>query len=292
AVDFHDRYQFLGCHSISEGWRAKWLSALWKDAPFDEYLKVYIEEYVRPLATRFKGRIRCWEVTNEPYYQFKDCPDKWVRLMKATYETLKEVDPECTVVGTCGPPGSMGYSWYRRTFALGALEYQDAVSSHLYHFGPWVGSGVAVTVRKWMGEIRKIMAENGKVVPLWNSETTVTPPASMYTHPSHTRYVRYHAGEAPTDPLEQAQTYFKVLVVHEAEDVKYSFHIFHGGVEYTSHTGEYDETPLAFLATQAALAKHLEEAEYLGDIDLHHDIQMCLFSSGERLIAIPWGPMF
>jgi len=292
ACDFHQQYQLLGCHSVSEGWLAPWLSTMWKERPFEEYLDAFVNDYVKPLARQYKGRINCWEVTNEPYYQYKDCPEKWVQLMKATYEALKEVDPDCTVVGTCGPPGSMGYSWYRRTFALGALNYQDAVSSHLYHFGPWVGSGVALTVRKWMHEIRAIMQENGKVLPLWNSETTVSPPATMYRHPSHTRYVQYHPGEAPTDPLEQSQTYFKVLVVHKAEDVKYSFHIFHGGVEYTSHTGEYDETPLAFLATQAALAKYLEEADYLEDLKLHDDVQCFLFRSGKRLILIPWGPMF
>ena len=292
AVAFHRRHQIFACHSISEGWRAKWLSRLWKEEPFETYLDAYVNEYVKPLARRFRGRIKCWEVTNEPYYQFKECPDKWVRLMKSTYDALKEIDPDCTVVGTCGPPGSMGYSWYRRTFALGSLECQDAVSSHLYHFGPWVGSGVAMTVRKWMGSIRAVMREHGKVLPLWNSETTVTPPASMYTHPSHTRYVRYHPGQSPSDPIEQSQTYFKVLVVHKIEDVKYSFHIFHGGVEYTSHTGEYDETPLAFLATQAALAKYLETAEYLGDVALHEDLFACLLRNGDRLILIPWGPMF
>ncbi|MGC9320283.1 MAG: hypothetical protein ACP5KN_19775, partial [Armatimonadota bacterium] len=291
AVEVLERYDLLGCSTLNEA-GAPWLREIWDRRPFEDYLQAWIEEYVRPLAERFRGRIRCWEVTNEPYYQYRDCPEKWVALMRATYETLKQIDPECTVVGTCGPPGSMGYSWYRRTFGLGSLDYQDAVSSHLYHFGPWVGAGVAMTVREWMHQIRRIMAEHGKVLPLWNSETTVTPPASLYTHPSHTRYVRYHAGEGPTDPIEQAQTYFKVLVVHAAEGVKYSFHIFHGGVEYTSHTGEYDETPLAFVATQAALAKHLETAQYLSDVELHPELQIFLFRDGERLIAIPWGPMF
>jgi len=114
----------------------------------------------------------------------------------------------------------------------------------------------------------------------------------MYRPPTHTRYLRYHPGESPTDPVEQAQTYFKVLVMHKIEDVKYSFHIFHGGVEYTSHTGEYDETPLGFLATQAALSEYLETAEYLGDINLHDELFACLLRDGKRLILIPWGPMF
>ncbi|MBT3381872.1 MAG: hypothetical protein HN742_04340 [Lentisphaerae bacterium] len=292
GCEYHEKFDFWACHSISEGWKAKWLNELWKAGDFDAYMKAWIEDYVRPMAQHFKGRIRYWEVTNEPYYQYRECPEKWVRLMKETYETLKEVDPGCTVVGTCGPPGSMGYGWYRRTFALGSLDYQDAVSSHLYHWGPWVGSGVALSVRKWMREIRGVMAEHGRVVPLINSETTVTPPSSMYTHPSHTRYVRYHPGESPSDPIEQAQTYGKVLAVHKAEDVPYSFHIFHGGVEYTSHTGEYDETPLGFLATQAALAKYLEEAEYVQDISLGNDLHAFLFKARERLIVMPWGPMF
>jgi len=292
ACDFHGKFGFWGCHSLSEGWTAPWFSAMFKEQPFEEYIKVWTDEYVRPLATHYQGRIRCWEVTNEPYYQYRDCPEKWVALLQATYRTLKDVDPGCTVVGTCGPPGSMGYSWYRRTFALGALDYQDAVSSHLYHFGPWVGAGTELTVRKWMQEIRAIMQEHGKVLPLWNSETTVSPPASLYRHPSHTRYIRYAPGQSPTDPIEQAQIYFKVLTIHKAEDVKYSFHIFHGGTEYDSHTGEYDETPLAFLAAQATLAKYLETAQYLGDLKLHGDLQACLFQQGRRLILIPWGPMF
>lgn len=292
GCEYHEKFGFRACHSISEGWKAKWLTDLWKAGDFDAYMKAWVEEYVKPLAQHFKGRIRYWEVTNEPYYQFRECPEKWVRLMKETYEALKEIDPGCTVVGTCGPPGSMGYGWYRRTFALGSLNYQDAVSSHLYHWGPWVGSGVALSVRKWMHEIRGVMEEHGRVLPLINSETTVTPPSSMYTHPSHTRYVRYHAGQSPSDPVEQAQTYFKVLSVHKAEQVPYSFHIFHGGVEYTSHTGEYDETPLGFLATQAALAKYLEEAEYVRDIPLGDDLHAFIFRCKDQLVVVPWGAMF
>ena len=292
ACEFHQKFGFSALHSISEGWRAKWLSELWKAGDFDAYLKAYIDEYVRPLAVRYKGRIRYWEVTNEPYYQFRECPEKWVQLMRRTYETLKEVDPTCTVVGTCGPPGSMGYGWYRKTFALGALDYQDMVSSHLYNFGPWIGSGIAVGVRGWIHRIRETMQENGKVLPIWNSETTISPPATMYRHPSHRRYCRYHPGEGPTDPIEQAQTYFKILTVHCAEDVKYSFHIFHGGIEYTSHTAEYDETPLSMTVAQATLAKYLETAKFLGDVKVHPQLQVFAFQSGDRLLLIPWGPNF
>ncbi|MBT4819278.1 MAG: hypothetical protein HN742_09345 [Lentisphaerae bacterium] len=289
-IAIHRRNHILGFHNLCD--TAKWLRELWEAGDFDAYLRAYVDEYVIPTATHAKGRITYWEVSNEPYYTFRACPEKYVALVKACYEALKAVDPENTVVSTCGPPGSMGYSWYRRTFALGSLAHQDGVSCHLYAFGPWVGSGLGLEVRKWMHDIRGVMAEHGRVLPLWNSETALDPPSCLYRHPSHSRYYFFHPGKHPSDPVEMAQMYFRTLVVHKAENVFYSFHIFHGGTECQSHTAEYDETPLGFLATQAALAKHLEGATYVEDVSLHEQLQVFLFKRGRRLTVIPWGPEF
>jgi hypothetical protein len=284
-------YRMAALSSLAE-MGSPYLIDLWKQGDFAKYKEAFVNEYVVPTVTRYKGQVEAWEITNEPYGQYNLCPEKWVELLKACHAKIKEIDPEAKVVGTCGPPGSMGYDWYHRTFELGSLDYQDAVSCHLYMFGPMLGGGQAMRCREYMLEIRRAMRKHGKELPLINSETTVTSLPTLYRHPSHQRYIRMPKGAEPVDPVIAAQFYFKMLTVHLAERVPYSFHVFHGGIEYDSHTGEYDETPFSYLVAQATLAKHFEMAEYVGDVNWAPDIYAGLFRNGTQLILVPWGPKF
>jgi len=90
------------------------------------------------LAERYKGRIRAWEVWNEPdwFWNAEGGPDarRYTELLKAAYSAIKKVDPSITVLG-----GSLGgnlalnnYAYLRQMYAAGARGNFDALSIHPY----------------------------------------------------------------------------------------------------------------------------------------------------------------
>ncbi|MCP5524205.1 MAG: beta-galactosidase [Verrucomicrobiales bacterium] len=62
-----------------------------------------IEDYVtflRAMVRRYQGRIRDWEIWNEPNIFFWDGPkDLYAELLKRSYAVIKEIDPDARVLG-------------------------------------------------------------------------------------------------------------------------------------------------------------------------------------------------
>ena len=92
--------------------------------------------YVRTMAERYRGRIRYWEVWNEPDLSGfnKMSLDEYVALQKATYEEVKKVAPE-SVVMTGGfatlsdHPGKKSPTFHRDYLNLA----KGSFDVHAYH---------------------------------------------------------------------------------------------------------------------------------------------------------------
>lgn len=90
-------------------------------------------EYVRRTVEHYHGRIRYWEVWNEPDAGnfWKGTPEEYVQLLAATREVAKAVDPDCVIVGG----GGLHYSlrgWIEAAADAGMLDYCDWLSYHSY----------------------------------------------------------------------------------------------------------------------------------------------------------------
>jgi len=89
--------------------------------------------FVEKAVSRFKDRVKYWEVWNEPnLLRFWDNPDgaDYATLLKATYSKIKEIDPEATVVyaGVCGIP----LEFIEQSFKAGATDSFDRLAFHPY----------------------------------------------------------------------------------------------------------------------------------------------------------------
>ena len=89
--------------------------------------------YVRKLVTRYRGRIKHYEVWNEPDLMWPETTrhqgEHYVQMLKATYEAAKQADPECVIHGL----SHAGYEqWLRRVGELGAGKYMDLATVHTY----------------------------------------------------------------------------------------------------------------------------------------------------------------
>jgi hypothetical protein len=61
-----------------------------------ESFRLY-KTFLKELVKRYKGTVRRWEIFNEPSTEFKNIPKDYVKLLKISYLTIKEVDPQATV---------------------------------------------------------------------------------------------------------------------------------------------------------------------------------------------------
>lgn len=104
--------------------------------PAFKYLPEW-KNYVRNVVSRYKDKIRYWEVWNEPDLKgfWKDEPSgkNYATLLMATYETIKEIDPELVVVygGLSGVP----FKFFEESLQQGAGNSFDIINIHPYRGG-------------------------------------------------------------------------------------------------------------------------------------------------------------
>ena len=94
-------------------------------------------EYVRQVVSRYKDRIRVWEVWNEPnlkgFWSEEPNGANYATLLKAAYETIKSIDPELKVLyaGLAGVP----LPFFEDSLKAGAGDYFDIMNIHPYRGG-------------------------------------------------------------------------------------------------------------------------------------------------------------
>ena len=91
--------------------------------------------YVENVVTRYKDKVRCWEIWNETnlaprFWDKLDDPENYAMVLKATYKKIKAIDPDLVVVyaGTAGIP----MNYIERSFQAGAGEGFDKMAVHPY----------------------------------------------------------------------------------------------------------------------------------------------------------------
>lgn len=129
-------------------------------------------EYVRTMADRYRGRIRFWEVWNEPdlggFNQMS--LEEYVQLQKATYEELAKAVPEAIVM-TGGfatmtdHPGKKSPTFHRDYLKLA----KGAFKVHAYHEHGSFQQFAQVVDEKFLPMRR----ETGTEVPWYANETAI-----------------------------------------------------------------------------------------------------------------------
>ncbi len=124
-------------------------------------------EYVRQVATRYKGRIHGYEIWNEPNLSdfFSGRPEQMLELARTAYGVLKKVDKTIIVVSPSATSQS-GIAWLEHYLKLGGGAYADVIGFHLY-----VTPEAPEKMLELGHRLRTVVQENhldGK--PLWNTE--------------------------------------------------------------------------------------------------------------------------
>ncbi len=135
--------------------------------PAHEHLDKWCD-FVRTVVSRYRSDITHWEVWNEPnigFWKPKPNPEEYARLLKATYQAIKQVAPEAQVVygGTSG----VDLRFIRSTLDAGALEFFDVLAVHPYRYPrPPEVAGIYEDLRAAI----ELTAAAGREKPLWITE--------------------------------------------------------------------------------------------------------------------------
>ena len=165
-------------------------------------------DYVRTVATRYKGKIQAYEVWNEPNGDFySGTVDQLVRLAKEAYTILHEVDPTITVVSPA--PSGSGVPYLDKYLAAGGGKYADVIGFHFY-----VSPNPSEQMIDLAAKVKQTMAKYGvSEKPLWCTETG-------YYMQSQDRQVKPLGNIFPVLTHDQAAAYIaRAYILNWAADV-------------------------------------------------------------------------
>ena len=127
--------------------------------------------YVAGILRKTGGRVRHWEVWNEPpnFSQSKS-PEDYAKIVVAAYEAAKEVDPDVRI-GLAAQ--SVNLNFLAQALDAGAAGHFDYVTVHPYEVMDLVAQGWEAQFMSIVPTIRKMLADKSpakKDVPVWITE--------------------------------------------------------------------------------------------------------------------------
>jgi hypothetical protein len=133
--------------------------------------------YVRTIANRYKGKIRHYEIWNEPDYKlfYTGSVSKMVELAKEAYTILKQVDPQNVVLSPGATNGTPDFQWQKDFFRQGGGKYADVISQHFYP-----KTAVPEDRADYIESFTTMLTKAGlSKKPIWNTETGWVKPVTM-----------------------------------------------------------------------------------------------------------------
>ena len=148
-------------------WAARDAKDFWKQPPRSA---ADFAEFAKTAAARYRGRIRSWEIWNEP-----DNKDYWTgdvhefaELVKAAAVAIREGDPNAVLVlgGMANGPGE----FFRALIEDEHVDrYVDVVSAHAYP-ETWLSERAETVFQQWIPAMQRMIAAGGSGAGLWLNE--------------------------------------------------------------------------------------------------------------------------
>lgn len=126
--------------------------------------------YVFLAVNRYKDKVKCWEVWNEPniptFWKPEPNVAAYSLMLKAAYEAAHKADPGCVIVG--GATSETDINWFLGIAEHGALHCMDVASFHPYSMADGPDE---MDLGRQIDNMRTLLNRNGlTTMPLWITE--------------------------------------------------------------------------------------------------------------------------
>jgi hypothetical protein len=126
--------------------------------------------YARGVVQRYKGKVKYWELWNEPdsriYWNPQDGLKGYVDLLKAVYVELKKIDPSCKILNGGLSSGLTGVN---HLYDNGGQGYFDIMNIHIFETP--LDSQAIKRAQAFVRLTRKVMVKNNDAKKkIWISE--------------------------------------------------------------------------------------------------------------------------
>jgi len=122
--------------------------------------------FVAAIVTHAAGRIKYWEIWNEPNSPstYSGNIPTMVNLAQNAYQVIKRIDPSAVVLSPA-VTASSGPGWLSTYLSDGGGEWSDVIAFHGY------GNGVAENIVSVVKSYQSVLAAHGEsALPLWDTE--------------------------------------------------------------------------------------------------------------------------
>jgi hypothetical protein len=138
------------------------------------------DRYVTAVVSHYRGKIRAWEVWNEPWGKnfWTGSPGEYVQMLARTQRTIKTADPHALVIGGCFSPEFPQFT--HAALRAGALNSMDVVSYHEYLSPAKVAEpadGGDPSFYRGPAALREEIRRRGGQQPVWCTETGIHCPS-------------------------------------------------------------------------------------------------------------------
>jgi len=260
------------------------------------------QRYIRAVVGHYKGKVRYYEIVNEPETVFKEV-QAYVDRLKAAHDVIREVDPDAKIVAP-SYSGGRPYPWIEEFCKCGGHRWVDIWAIH-YAGRTLPERGMDRTTPTWevIRKYREILvrANAGADKPFWNTEGGSFYWSPEYDHlPVAADQGRQDIGGehyvVPSESLVAAYTSRLQLIEKAAGlDREYSFEF---GFYYSQNASKatdvwsmyvnYDGSPSPALVTYNAVAEIFAHARPVELLPLAEHVVATVFDRGGRTVAALW----
>lgn len=141
------------------------------------------DDFVRAVVTRSAGRIKYWEIWNEPQYFFCGDPAALVTMAQHAYTIVKSIDPSALILSPAGTTEG-GPAMLDAFLAGGGGAYVDVINCHGYHY--YADEDLMPTLAAYRTLMTRYNIANK---PLWDTESDWHSLGTSYTAAGRAAYV-------------------------------------------------------------------------------------------------------
>jgi hypothetical protein len=264
--------------SITEKYGINWLVTL-SDKVNDDNIKIW-KENISEFVKKFKGRIKYYEIMNEPNTFMNG--DEYVKIFSQTAPLIKEIDPEAHIIAG-SIVNALRQDLYNKTLQLPPSSF-DFFSFHPYRFGI-MNPEIQGSFREQMRMVKGDLNKNGHGEKIFLTEEGMAPSyertrciGSFFSYSTPIWSILF-----TEDELLWANFAMRMYLTALGERAKgYNYHTL--PVFYI----DGNITPSYLLKALHTMAQILGNSYSITNLDLSDDFVGYLFKGDDKIIAVIW----